>query len=53
MSVTGQCAVCLAGPVEHTCDRCGGLVCADHFDEPTGLCVDCAAETRGGDTYRL
>ena len=50
MSVSGLCAVCNAPDVEHTCDRCGSLVCDEHWDGETGLCVECAAEvgrTRG------
>jgi hypothetical protein len=49
MSVAGPCEICLTGTVEHTCDRCGALVCERHFDETSGLCVDCAAES-GGET---
>lgn len=44
MSVSGLCEICTQGEVTHTCDRCGRLVCDDHFDEETGLCVECAAE---------
>jgi hypothetical protein len=44
MSVTGLCEICQQPDVDHTCDRCGRLVCDRHFDEETGLCVECAAE---------
>lgn len=63
MSVAGPCDICLTRTVEHTCDRCGNLVCETHFDETTGFCVECAAEVGGGhdgrtrpdreDTYRF
>lgn len=67
MSVSSPCEICLSGAVEHTCRRCGKLVCEDHFDDESGLCVDCLAEvgpprTRdkspkrspdGVDTYRF
>lgn len=48
MSVAGTCEVCQTGGVEHTCTRCGQLVCEDHFEADTGLCVECVAEV-GGD----
>ena len=56
MSVAGRCEICGAGEVEDGCDRCGRLVCPDHFDEPTGLCTECLAEfgetpDRGRDGY--
>ncbi len=49
------------------CDRCGKLVCDDHYDEDTGYCTECAAELKrpgertsdndewrdGVDTYRM
>ncbi|WP_226023293.1 hypothetical protein [Halomicrobium salinisoli] len=44
MSVTGLCEICEAPSVEHTCDRCGQLVCERHFDEDAGVCVECASE---------
>jgi len=44
MSVTGLCEICTTGTVEHTCDRCGRLVCTEHFDETTGWCVECVAD---------
>ena len=45
MSVSSPCEICATGTVEHTCGRCGNLVCDDHFDETTGHCADCAVET--------
>ncbi|MFB6135185.1 MAG: hypothetical protein ABEJ04_00310 [Halobacteriaceae archaeon] len=45
MSVTGVCQICESAEAVHACDRCGRVVCADHFDEAVGLCVECAAET--------
>ncbi len=48
MSVAGTCEICLAAGVSDTCMRCGQLVCAEHFDEETGLCVECLADAGGG-----
>jgi hypothetical protein len=48
MSVTGLCEVCQQPDVDHTCDRCGRLVCDRHFDDGVGLCVECAAEVQPG-----
>jgi len=48
MSVSGPCELCGHDSVEHTCTRCGRLVCDDHFDESTGFCTDCAAEVGSG-----
>lgn len=44
MSVSGLCEICERGEVDHACDRCGALVCDDHYDTTLGLCVECAAE---------
>lgn len=44
MSVSGLCAICEAAEAEHQCDRCGALVCSNHYDAETGLCTNCAAE---------
>jgi hypothetical protein len=49
MSVAGPCEICLTGTVEHTCDRCGNLVCERHFDETSGFCVECSADMAGDD----
>lgn len=46
MSVSGLCEICEADTIEDQCDRCGKLVCEDHYDRETGLCTDCAAEAR-------
>ncbi|MFB6302029.1 MAG: zinc finger HIT domain-containing protein [Haloferacaceae archaeon] len=46
MSTPALCGICEAAPAEYTCDRCGTAVCAEHFDERSGLCVECAS--RGG-----
>jgi hypothetical protein len=50
MSASGLCEICQQPDVDHTCDRCGQLVCQRHFDETTGVCVECAAELGRGDT---
>jgi hypothetical protein len=44
MSVSGLCQVCEGREVVDGCDRCGRLVCERHFEEGTGLCVECYAE---------
>jgi hypothetical protein len=49
MSVSGLCEICHRPDVEHTCNRCGKLVCDEHFVESLGVCTDCASEVRGPD----
>jgi len=49
MSVSSPCEICQTADVRHTCDRCGQLVCDRHFDDETGLCVECAADVGRGD----
>ena len=50
MSVTGLCQVCEAAEARFSCGRCGRLVCPDHHDRDTGLCLECARESGlGGD----
>lgn len=63
MSVSGLCELCTQNEIADGCDRCGRLVCEQHYDEATGLCTDCLKEvgspdedTRrpdGVDTYRV
>lgn len=48
MSVSGLCEICGTGTIEDGCDRCGRLVCIDHYDEPTDLCTACLAEFESG-----
>lgn len=48
MSVAGNCEICATGGVDHTCSRCAQLVCDEHVDEETGLCVECLADVGGG-----
>lgn len=50
MSVSGSCEICVTGAVAHTCGRCAQLVCDEHFDDATGLCVECVADVGGEDT---
>ncbi len=52
MSVSGLCEVCQRPDVDHTCDRCGQLVCDRHFDDETGVCMECAAEVGRPDGVR-
>lgn len=47
MSVAGICELCESDSAEDGCDRCGRVVCAHHYDEPTGLCTMCIAELGG------
>lgn len=44
MSVTGLCDVCGRENIDHTCDRCGSLVCEKHYEPSVGYCVECAGE---------
>ncbi|WP_187347728.1 hypothetical protein [Haloplanus rubicundus] len=48
MSVTTLCQICESATAKHTCDACGAAVCAEHYDRGLGMCVSCAARTRGG-----
>jgi hypothetical protein len=48
MSVSGSCEICTTGGVDHTCSRCAQLVCDEHFDEDTGLCVECLSDVTDG-----
>lgn len=48
MSVSSPCEICGRADVDHTCGRCAQLVCAEHYDEDTGFCVECAAELPSG-----
>jgi hypothetical protein len=44
MSVAGLCSVCSAGDVAGGCERCGAMVCREHYDAETGFCTDCLRE---------
>ena len=48
MSVAGLCEICESRTVIDGCSRCGRLVCESHYDEGSGLCTECRAETGGG-----
>jgi len=43
MSVEGLCQICEAERARYGCNRCGAVVCEDHYDRETGLCTNCAA----------
>ena len=47
MSVAGLCEVCEASSVADSCDRCGRVVCAKHYDTETGYCTDCLTDLGG------
>jgi hypothetical protein len=47
MSVSGLCEICERGEVVDGCDRCGRLVCEEHFEERHGVCTKCFAEVEG------
>lgn len=49
MSVSGLCEVCQQPDVDHTCDRCGNLVCDRHFDADRGVCSECVVGVGPGD----
>jgi len=46
MSVEGLCQICENAPATFACDRCGALVCADHYDREGSLCLECAKTAR-------
>lgn len=50
MSVSGLCMVCEAAEARYSCESCGAVVCVEHYDQATGLCVRCA---RAGGGHRL
>lgn len=47
MSFSGVCHVCEAAEGRHTCDKCGALVCDDHYDTEQALCTRCVAALGG------
>lgn len=55
MSVSGLCQICESAEARDTCERCGRVVCAQHYDEAFGLCLECSegadtgSDTGGGD----
>jgi len=48
MSSSGLCSICGRAGAQHTCDRCGALVCERHYEASVGLCIECAGEVGGG-----
>lgn len=53
MSVSGLCDICTNADIEDSCERCGKLVCDQHFDDQTGFCVKCSAEIATGDREHI
>ncbi|WP_433625727.1 hypothetical protein [Halomicrococcus sp. NG-SE-24] len=51
MSVSGLCQICESREATHDCDRCGKLVCDEHWSRDSGFCVECVAEL-GGDVEK-
>lgn len=49
MSVSGLCEICQDAQAVDRCERCGTVVCREHFAEGLGYCTSCAAEVRGGE----
>ncbi|MFB6165638.1 MAG: hypothetical protein ABEJ31_10810 [Haloarculaceae archaeon] len=47
MSVSGICEICGVGEIRNTCSRCAQLVCEEHFDEETGICLECLSQVGG------
>ena len=41
------CEICGMKTAKFVCQKCGLLVCEDHFDQRTGLCVRCLEEAMG------
>ncbi|WP_458205824.1 hypothetical protein [Haladaptatus sp. NG-SE-30] len=47
MSVSGLCQICESAEATHDCNRCGALVCVEHWNRENDLCVECLAEIGG------
>ncbi|WP_255764195.1 hypothetical protein [Halobaculum sp. CBA1158] len=43
MHASELCQVCETAEASASCERCGAVVCDDHYDRAAGVCVDCAA----------
>jgi len=48
MSVSGICEVCQE-PASERCERCGSIVCTEHYDAEVGYCVACARTLERGE----
>ncbi|WP_267640309.1 hypothetical protein [Haloarchaeobius amylolyticus] len=59
MSVAGLCQICEDARARQHCNRCGAMVCENHFDRDHGMCLDCASRAdprgvdEGADTYQF
>ena len=49
MSVGGLCQVCQSAGADERCERCGAVVCADHYEPEFDVCVECTVESGAGD----
>lgn len=49
MSVAGLCAICERKEARFSCNRCGSVVCEDHYVERRGICSTCGSDMEGSD----
>ena len=47
MSVSGICQICESREAEHSCSRCGRVVCDADFEEGPGVCAICTGDAGG------
>ncbi|WP_439027091.1 hypothetical protein [Haloarchaeobius sp. DT45] len=50
MSVAGLCQICEEARARQHCNRCGAMVCQNHFDREHGMCLDCTRRADPGGT---
>lgn len=44
MDESGACEICERDPIADGCDRCGRLVCQEHFDDELRRCTGCLSD---------
>lgn len=49
MSVSGLCELCQDATAVDRCERCGAVVCAEHYAADIGYCLDCARQAGPGE----